>query len=61
MLAVNYRLSGGQIENVVRKMEIYNIIHGVEQTTLDTIKSRCEKEINSYNKHSLSENRIGFN
>lgn len=61
VLAGNYRLSGGQIENVVRKMEIYNIIHGVEQTTLDTIKSRCEKEINSYNKHSLSENRIGFN
>ena len=60
VLAGNYRLSGGQIENVVRKMEIYNMIHGVEHTTLDTIKSRCEKEINSYNKRSLSENRIGF-
>ena len=60
-LASNYRLSGGQIENVVRKIDIYNIIHGIEHTSLETIKSRCQTEVMSYNKHSLSDRKIGFN
>jgi AAA+ superfamily predicted ATPase len=55
LLAEKFNFSGGQIDNVVRKNEIYEIIHG-EKVTLNQLMLFCSEE-------TLVSNRlkIGFN
>jgi SpoVK/Ycf46/Vps4 family AAA+-type ATPase len=55
-IAGKYDLSGGQIENIVRKTEVDAIIHG-EGLAMDTLMQYCKDECkNSF--HTLK--RIGF-
>ena len=42
-LARKYDLSGGEIENIVRKTEIYNILYN-QECTLHQIQEMCEDE-----------------
>lgn len=55
-LAENFDLSGGQIENIVRKCEIDHILHG-EEPGLETLLRFCGEENIS---GSRTTNRIGF-
>jgi AAA+ superfamily predicted ATPase len=43
-LAVRYNFSGGQIDNIVRKTEIHEIIHGLT-TSYETIIEYCNEEL----------------
>ena len=54
-LASSYEFSGGQIDNIVRKAMIQEIVKG-EKPTLDNLKAMCGEEKISKNIH----NRIGF-
>lgn len=54
-LAEKYDFSGGQIENIVRKQMVDNILYGNE-VSLNSICKLCDEELFSKNKH----NRIGF-
>lgn len=60
-LAGLYKISGGQIENVARKVTISNILMGVDHENLETLKKYCETELLSYarNKRTVSQ-KIGF-
>ena len=42
-LAINYPFSGGEIDNIVRKCIMENVLHG-EQPSLKTILSFCNQE-----------------
>lgn len=55
LLAENFEFSGGQIDNVLRKNEIHEIIHG-EKVTVNKLMAFCSEE-------TLLQNRttIGFN
>ena len=56
-LARKYDLSGGEIENIVRKTEIYNILYN-QECTLHQIQEMCEDEkLNSKQQNNKS---IGF-
>ena len=56
-LARKYDLSGGEIENIVRKAEIYNILYN-QECTLHQIQEMCEDEkLNSKQQNNKS---IGF-
>ena len=56
-LAKKYDLSGGEIENIVRKTEIYNILYN-QECTLHQIQEMCEDEkLNSKQQNNKS---IGF-
>ncbi len=54
-LAVNYELSGGQIDNIYRKSEINYILHNKE-VTHDLLIRFCEEEVN----HTQNQAQIGF-
>jgi SpoVK/Ycf46/Vps4 family AAA+-type ATPase len=43
-LAVRYNFSGGQIDNIVRKAEIHEIVHGLT-TSYETIIEYCNEEL----------------
>jgi hypothetical protein len=61
ILAGGYSLSGGQISNVVRKMNIHSVLHGNESVELSLLKDMCKDEISSYNKSLTSRGgSIGF-
>jgi len=47
-LATNFDFSGGQIDNIVRKNEIYEIIHGIS-VNFNNIIDFCETELMSKN------------
>jgi len=57
-LSHKYDLSGGQIENVARKLEVDQIIHG-EDSTMDAVLKYCMDEINNCFNESKSK-EIGF-
>jgi hypothetical protein len=54
-LAENYKLSGGQIDNIYRKSEINFILHNKE-VTHDLLIRFCEEEVN----HTQNQVQIGF-
>jgi SpoVK/Ycf46/Vps4 family AAA+-type ATPase len=55
-LSRKFELSGGQIENIARKIEVDAIINGVD-LSIDTLAQYCKDEIqNGFN----SGKRIGF-
>lgn len=56
MLAQRFDFSGGQIDNIVRKNEIYEIIHGVA-VSLDNIVDFCNSELLVKNNNTV---RVGF-
>jgi len=55
MLAKNYNFSGGQIDNIVRKSELYEVIHD-KTVDITMITDFCENELLSKNNHK----KIGF-
>jgi AAA+ superfamily predicted ATPase len=56
VLANNFELSGGQIENIVRKCEIEYIINGEEANLQDLMRFCKEENVSGVRTH----NRIGF-
>ena len=56
-LAKKYDLSGGEIENVVRKIEVHNILYN-QECTLSQIEEMCENE--KLNSKRQSSKTIGF-
>jgi hypothetical protein len=57
MLASQFDFSGGQIDNIVRKNEIHEIIYGGD-VNLEKLVSFCEEELLT---NQLSKTPIGFN
>ena len=55
-LAINYPFSGGEIDNIVRKCIMENVLHG-EQPSLKTILSFCNQE--KWESSTMG-NKIGF-
>jgi hypothetical protein len=53
VLAENFDFSGGQIENVVRKKEIHEILNG-ELVDFSLIREFCEEEL------LVKQSKIGF-
>jgi hypothetical protein len=43
-LSGKFEFTGGQIDNVVRKLVMHNVLHG--QTTLEELERFCEEEVN---------------
>lgn len=59
-LASMFKLSGGQIENVVRRKTIQSVLHG-EITNFNKLKYYCEEELKSGKKTNDNRNpKIGF-
>lgn len=59
-LACMFKLSGGQIENVVRRKTIQSVLHG-EITNFNKLKYYCEEELKSGKKTNDNRNpKIGF-
>ena len=57
-LAAEYDFSGGQIENIARKIDVDYILHG-RKSNLDQIRNFCDQEsISGKSAHKI---RIGFN
>ena len=59
-LAMEYGLTGGQIENVVRKITIQRVLHGVDKYSISTLKQFSNDEIMSYKDGSKVRCKIGF-
>ena len=56
LLAESYDFSGGQINNIVRKSEIAEVVHG-KKLSIELIMKFCEEENFSFDKNR---NKIGF-
>jgi hypothetical protein len=54
-LAIQYKLSGGQIENIARKRVVENVLSGTNPS-MDRIKCYCQEEIIS----GKNDEKIGF-
>ena len=57
VLAQNYNLSGGQIENVARKLSINIILHGEKDNLLPTLSQYCSEEKLHGREHN---HKLGF-
>lgn len=53
-LAYRYNFSGGQIDNILRKSEMHEVVYG-QQTSFGVLEEFCSKEILSTNR-----NEVGF-
>ena len=54
MLAQKFEFSGGQIDNIVRKSEIHEIVHGEKVTTAHLLQFCREETL------ALNRSKIGF-
>ena len=56
-LSGKYELSGGQIENISRKMNVISILNGGTGMDMEIIHKKCMEEVSSYTKYN---GKIGF-
>ena len=57
-LSEKFELSGGQIDNIVRKYEIQTLLFEDEQVDFNKIIAFCDEEVKGFRQNSTS---IGFN
>jgi hypothetical protein len=56
-LAGEFELSGGQIENIARKVEVDSILTGIDLSTDSLVKYCKDESLNGFNSFAK---RIGF-
>jgi len=59
-LAKEFPFSGGQIENIARKILVGSILHGDKAKSLESVKEYCHEELLKSSSESSERKKIGF-